>query len=92
MFKVLPHNNELKFGRHGFGYQNPIKVQINIPMNEKGARTVGKVVSVPRTDLPDPHEAEKACKDFLLELFPEWSNRDPLRHGCVGTVARKFKT
>lgn len=31
-----PHrNNELKVGRHGFGYQNPMKVSIDIPPTER---------------------------------------------------------
>lgn len=30
IFIIPPHNKELKAGRHGFGYQNPTKVSINI--------------------------------------------------------------
>ncbi|KAI9041582.1 NAD(P)/FAD-dependent oxidoreductase [Aspergillus affinis] len=75
MFMVPPHNKELKVGRHGFGYQNPTKVSIPVPTPSGDLQFVEKIVSVPRTDLPIPSEAEKACKDFLVELFPNWRNR-----------------
>ncbi|PLB43924.1 fructosyl amino acid oxidase [Aspergillus steynii IBT 23096] len=75
MFMVPPHNRELKVGRHGFGYQNPMKVSIPIPNPGGDLQFVEKMVSVPRTDLPIPLEAEKACKEFLVELFPDWRNR-----------------
>ena len=75
MFMVPPHNKELKVGRHGFGYQNLTKVSIPVPTPSGDLQSVEKMVSVPRTDLPIPSEAEKACKDFLVELFPILRNR-----------------
>jgi len=70
-----PHDNELKMGRHGFGYQNPTKVTIPRPTPENPNASIEATVSVPRTDLPIPAEAEKACKDFLLQMFPSWKSR-----------------
>lgn len=75
MFMLPPHDNELKMGRHGFGYQNPTKVTIPRPTPENPNTSVEATVSVPRIDLPIPAEAEIACKDFLLEIFPSWKNR-----------------
>jgi sarcosine oxidase/L-pipecolate oxidase len=75
MFMLPPHDNELKMGRHGFGYQNPTKMTIPRPTPENPNQFVETTVSAPRTDLPIPAEAEKACKDFLLEMFPSWKNR-----------------
>ncbi|OQV02535.1 hypothetical protein CLAIMM_07721 [Cladophialophora immunda] len=66
MFMVPAHNGELKWGRHGYGYQNPT------PMHLEGKDVL---VSVPRPDLPIPAEAETACKEFLLELFPHWKDK-----------------
>jgi sarcosine oxidase/L-pipecolate oxidase len=71
MFMIPPHNRELKLGRHGFGYQNPVKVSL-----ATGAgKTTHALVSVPRTDLPVPAEAEKACREFLVELFPQFKKK-----------------
>ena len=71
MFLIPPHNCELKIGRHGFGYQNPTKVSFATP----DGKITHALVSVPRTDLPIPAEAEAACKEFLTELFPHFKNR-----------------
>lgn len=71
MFMIPPHNCELKIGRHGFGYANPTKVSYATP----DGKTAHALVSVPRTDLPIPLEAEAACKEFLVEIFPHFKNR-----------------
>lgn len=80
MFMVPPHHNELKLGRHGFGYQNPKQVQFSrLEVGTDGSssqRTESQaVVSTPRTDLPIPAEAEAACKDFLVDLNSQWKDR-----------------
>ncbi|KAK5081000.1 hypothetical protein LTR05_008317 [Lithohypha guttulata] len=81
MFMVPPHHNELKLGRHGFGYQNPKQVQFSkLELATDGSssqRTESQaVVSIPRTDLPIPAEAEAACRDFLVDLNPQWKDRN----------------
>lgn len=70
MFMVPGRNRELKLGRHGFGYQNPT------PLFIEGQHAL---ISTPRPDLPVPAEAEAACKDFLLELFPHWREKKFLK-------------
>lgn len=71
MFMIPPHNRELKVGRHGFGYQNPTSVTLHAADGKK----THAVVSTPQTDMPIPAEAETACKEFLVELFPQWKSR-----------------
>ncbi|KAK1150222.1 hypothetical protein N8T08_000124 [Aspergillus melleus] len=56
-------------------YFNVSRGMFMVPPHNKELKSVEKMVSVPRTDLPIPSEAEKACKDFLVELFPIWRNR-----------------
>ncbi|RAK86388.1 fructosyl amino acid oxidase [Aspergillus costaricaensis CBS 115574] len=75
MFMLPPHDNEMKMGRHGYGYQNPTKMMIPRPTLDAPNASTETTVSVPRTDLPIPAEAEKACKDFLVEMFPSWKGR-----------------
>ncbi|KIW16548.1 hypothetical protein PV08_03736 [Exophiala spinifera] len=67
MFMFPAHNHELKLGRHGFGYQNPTPVIL------EGKR---KLISTPISHLPVPTEAEDALRDFLVELFPHWRNKE----------------
>lgn len=75
MFMLPPHDNVLKMGRHGFGYQNPTKVVLPRPTPGVPGAYAETTVSIPRTNLPIPAEAEMACKDFLADLFPHWRNR-----------------
>ena len=75
MYMFPPHDNKLKIGRHGFGYQNPTKVILPRPTPEAPTASAETFVSTPRTDLPIPAEAEMACNEFLAELFPHWRNR-----------------
>lgn len=82
MFMVPPHDCELKIGRHGFGYQNPNSITFSARRSEKGtlsskyAESSQAIVSTPWTDIPIPSEARAACKEFLVELFPQWKDRD----------------
>ena len=80
MYMIPPHKGELKFGRHGFGYQNPTVVCLPEHNPEESAATKGPaqdaLVSIPRTDIPIPVEGEASCREFLGELFPEWRDRE----------------
>ncbi|KAK2880117.1 hypothetical protein FQN49_000564 [Arthroderma sp. PD_2] len=68
MFIIPPRNNELKIGRHAYGYRNP--TLINHPTAH------GKIeVSLPQSDAPVPLEGEKAARAALREMLPALGDR-----------------
>lgn len=66
-FVIPPLNCELKIARHGYGYRNPHHVD---PLSSSSSVAIAKEVSVPRTDVPIPIEAETTLREAFAELFP----------------------
>ncbi|KAF3491507.1 uncharacterized protein GIQ15_01024 [Arthroderma uncinatum] len=68
MFIIPPRNNELKIGRHAYGYRNP--TIINHPT------APGKIeVSLPSNDAPLPLEGQKAARAALRGMLPALGER-----------------
>jgi sarcosine oxidase / L-pipecolate oxidase len=68
MFIIPPRGRELKVARHGYGYRN-LK---NVSFAEDGPQ---EEVSVPELGLCIPVEAEQLCRNALVEMIPELSDR-----------------
>jgi sarcosine oxidase / L-pipecolate oxidase len=68
VFIIPPRGRELKVARHGYGYRN-LKM---VSFAEDGFR---EEVSVPDVGLPIPGEAAEQCREALVEMIPELSDR-----------------
>ncbi|EFE35409.1 fructosyl amino acid oxidase, putative [Trichophyton benhamiae CBS 112371] len=80
MFIIPPRNNELKIGRHAYGYRNP--VQINhptAPLSSSSAATTTTAapieVSLPLHGAPVPLEGQLAARAALREMLPALADR-----------------
>ncbi|EFQ98203.1 hypothetical protein MGYG_01239 [Nannizzia gypsea CBS 118893] len=69
MFIIPPRNNELKIGRHAYGYRNPI--QINHPTTTSPIIEV----SLPLHGTPVPLEGQLAARAALREMLPALADR-----------------
>jgi sarcosine oxidase/L-pipecolate oxidase len=69
MFIIPPRRRELKVARHAYGYANLKKISFE----EDGPL---EDVSVPEVGLRIPVEAEQLCREALVEIIPELSDRE----------------
>ncbi|EZF29536.1 hypothetical protein H109_05401 [Trichophyton interdigitale MR816] len=79
MFIIPPRNNELKIGRHAYGYRNP--VQINHPTARSSSSSSSPTtttpieVSLPLHGAPVPLEGQLAARAALREMLPALADR-----------------
>ncbi|MCJ1431403.1 TATA-box-binding protein [Xylographa pallens] len=80
MFLVPPTpDGVLKVARHGYGYQNPVR----IPHPERLGSGEEIEVSIPASDFTTmPSEGQAACRTALRELVP-WLGERPFAHTRV---------
>ncbi|EZF11180.1 hypothetical protein H100_07702 [Trichophyton rubrum MR850] len=69
MFIIPPRNNELKIGRHGYGYRNPVRI------NHPTASSAPVEVSLPLHGTSVPLEGQLAARAALREMLPALADR-----------------
>lgn len=72
MFIIPPRNNELKIGRHAYGYRNPVRINHPTALSSTAAPIE---VSLPLHGAPVPLEGQLAARAALREMLPALADR-----------------